>query len=751
VNDWQEFSASNASPQNVPFSMAQAAKNTERLAMTWGSSRLRDQKIAFISAGNLKQEEIDAAAVKDQNETTEQKRGDTHSQSSSSQAVVEDNGPVPNPPAEGTSQPTNTFEASNQSQHRRDSILSQSSEEILFTGRNNPAPSTVNKLTPVASKPGTPAPELQPPNALELATPETTAQDSSSSGLEKFENILPPLQNTGADHRGRARQRKKDDEEALVNDYIAHMTFDEPSDEEDTAAAENARSIKAGRRTEHFRFFNQPTEPKVKLRSQFAPNPGQKYSAKMAQAIDWDSADLDDFDEFSTTDEEIVEVSQVLRFRSRPSGRQYLVNPRGKENGDPRWVLHDKLTSASATDEIRIYEEIQLMKIQETTPGSEESDSESDAEDDDDLIDDMESEEEENERILRHTARMTDEQIARALAKQEELGIGGDELLLLDGNVEYGMDGGMDDDLEDAFAQGTAFIPFSTKTHMSSRTTSKRNRRQRDHFPSASAFADALDQDPYGAFDVMDFERPSLKPKKKGRKSDLPFELGAEDSDLAEQLRTTWEKDRAKKAARKREKLAEREDALLDASERNEPAAIKAEIRQFLVQEADKLELAPMDAAQRAAIHRLAAGLKLVSKSQGKEGHGSGRHVVLSKGPRTKYFSIDTIWEVDAYLDSRKFWPKNAFGPHRSFGGAKTRAVAASRLRRGGGGTMSGVSYMNGDVVGASAPEIGADNKGRAMLEKMGWQGGMGLGALGNEGRVDVIKHVVKTTKAGLG
>ena len=58
---------------------------------------------------------------------------------------------------------------------------------------------------------------------------------------------------------------------------------------------------------------------------------------------------------------------------------------------------------------------------------------------------------------------------------------------------------------------------------------------------------------------------------------------------------------------------------------------------------------------------------------------------------------------------------------------------------------------MDGEVVGASAPEIGADNRGRAILEKMGWTSGMGIGKVGNKGSTEVIKHVVKNTKAGLG
>ena len=37
----------------------------------------------------------------------------------------------------------------------------------------------------------------------------------------------------------------------------------------------------------------------------------------------------------------------------------------------------------------------------------------------------------------------------------------------------------------------------------------------------------------------------------------------------------------------------------------------------------------------------------------------------------------------------------------------------------------AGPRNMEGAVVGASAPEIGAENKGRAMLEKMGWSSGM--------------------------
>ena len=73
------------------------------------------------------------------------------------------------------------------------------------------------------------------------------------------------------------------------------------------------------------------------------------------------------------------------------------------------------------------------------------------------------------------------------------------------------------------------------------------------------------------------------------------------------------------------------------------------------------------------------------------------------------------------------------------------------RKARGGGFNNAAVSYRDGEIVGAAAPELGQENKGRAMLEKMGWSTGTALGALNNKGIMQPLAHVVKTTKAGLG
>jgi len=95
-------------------------------------------------------------------------------------------------------------------------------------------------------------------------------------------------------------------------------------------------------------------------------------------------------------------------------------------------------------------------------------------------------------------------------------------------------------------------------------------------------------------------------------------------------------------------------------------------------------------------------------------------------------------------LNQRRFLPRLDKGSKRGLGRRRTAG-------RGGGASGAAVSYRDGEIVGATAPELGTDNKGRAMLEKMGWSTGTALGALNNKGIMLPVVHIVKTTKAGLG
>lgn len=147
-----------------------------------------------------------------------------------------------------------------------------------------------------------------------------------------------------------------------------------------------------------------------------------------------------------------------------------------------------------------------------------------------------------------------------------------------------------------------------------------------------------------------------------------------------------------------------------------------------------------MGKADRKVVHEIANAFNLKSKSAGE---GTNRFPVLYRTSRTLPY-VERMFDAVSSKSTRRFLPRMDVGGKRAGGGSKG-------FSRGGGFGNAGVSYRDGDVVGASAPELGAENRGRAMLEKMGWSTGTALGALNNKGILQPVSHVVKTTKAGLG
>lgn len=88
---------------------------------------------------------------------------------------------------------------------------------------------------------------------------------------------------------------------------------------------------------------------------------------------------------------------------------------------------------------------------------------------------------------------------------------------------------------------------------------------QKTNFPPASRFADALESDPYYGFDIMDFSRPSLRKKAKGKKQ-TPPDLMLSDSELEMELEQAWKNDREKKKSRKQKREELRSRGLLGRS-----------------------------------------------------------------------------------------------------------------------------------------------------------------------------------------
>jgi hypothetical protein len=354
--------------------------------------------------------------------------------------------------------------------------------------------------------------------------------------------------------------------------------------------------------------------------------------------------------------------------------------------------------------------------------------------------------EDEEDLRQRRLERMTDEQMARLLFKQQEFGISGDELLIDDGVGDV-----------DAARAGLSSITNSNPELGRPTTAGPQRRAGRDsknNFVDASLLAQMIDQYGETGFDIMDFERPSLRLSKKGRKGRPPAELEMlSDEDLKEEMQGAWEKDRAKKRQKKLEREELRRDGLLGSAGRKGKSDLKAkypwgmdlrsihdELRDFLQTE-DLLERAfpPMDKTDRKALHEICVALNLGSRSQGS---GKKRFPIVFKTSRTGDYSEDIFAQIvhassKGFLSNRakanKFAKKSGKGPGRGGGFDK----AATGLR-------------NGEVVGAGAAEISHTSFGARMMAKHGWTKGMGLGKDG-EGRTVPVEQVMRIGTHGLG
>ncbi|KAL8375796.1 hypothetical protein RB595_007084 [Gaeumannomyces hyphopodioides] len=320
---------------------------------------------------------------------------------------------------------------------------------------------------------------------------------------------------------------------------------------------------------------------------------------------------------------------------------------------------------------------------------------------------------------------MDDEEFARLLAKQESLGIHGDGLVLFDEAAAWSI-------------------------------RSPRSRRRGPQAPpkgsklpdNAVAVADVLDNPDL----VMDWNRTNpLRKKPKGKHGTASFDVA--DENLKAIMEASFEKDRLKKKERKQEREELRAKGLLGKHPNPDDPRVKYvdginmdELRQefaiFLITGDQICTLPPMDPSARKIVHEVAIKLRIKSKSTGK---GDQRRPVLHRTKATAAYSEDTIDRAFSRAH-RRFFPR----PDKQ---RKSRPGGGGG--GGGGGRSVGghavVRCRDGEVVGGSAPELGETNKGRTMLEKMGWSKGMGLGALDNKGILEPVAHVVKTSRAGLG
>jgi hypothetical protein len=353
----------------------------------------------------------------------------------------------------------------------------------------------------------------------------------------------------------------------------------------------------------------------------------------------------------------------------------------------------------------------------------------------------------------RRIAAMDDETLARLYAKQAELGISDEDLVIDDGAF-------MGEDLDEFgdVDQAKAGLEDLAKSSFG-RSTTKRSSKKRGGmtFPNASALADTLDQYGDAGFDIMDFERPSLRPKRGGRKGKLPPELDAlSDDELKDEMIGHWSNDREKKRLKKAEREELRMAGMLGAGVAKKGKAdlsqkylqgmtvvqIHAELRIFL-QDPTKTTRAfpPMDKHDRKSLHEIASVLNLKSKSVGA---GKNRAPVLYKTNRTSEYTDATFNRITTAAN-KGFLKNSAFKGKKPKGGA-----VPQRGGKGRGADTSSTGLKHGDVVGGGAKEIGRENFGHRLMEKMGWQTGTALGKDGS-GLLTPVEQIMRTGRSGLG
>lgn len=529
----------------------------------------------------------------------------------------------------------------------------------------------------------------------------------------------PALSSTQIGRRKKEKQAKAAAEEAGLLDYVANLRHSGLGEQADMQRLAVGRDLGGSDLETTSRPRKAGSSPKM------VPH--------MHQHELWKNTYLADLGNLSTSEETHEVIQDILGKRTRARGVQYLIVWEGDTVDDARWIATSALTMEGAAEKIQSYEEREETHPAWHSASLTDSDSASDRlgasevdpEQPDGRLSDVEG------AIGRGIADLTDEKLAQLLSKQEELGMGSEELVLLD---------------DEAFEQARLGVltrkgrnPRASRTHGSSRKSPPRYTMDTS---TVGRFAvDACDN-----LDMMDWDRPSLT--KSSRKSQAPLPLDLSDSELESQLRSSWAADRQKKRLQKTEREKLRAQGLLGRKNQKKPDlkskysegmtmdAIKHEVREFLLANQQSIALPPMDKRDRKLVHTIATAVGLKSKSVG---GGGSRFPTLYKTARTQSAEGDSLDRVSSRLQKR-FMP-------RLDRGAKRGAVGRNNI----GSKSNSAAYRDGEVVGAAAPELGQENRGRAILEKMGWSTGTALGALDNKGILQPVTHVVKVSKAGLG
>lgn len=164
---------------------------------------------------------------------------------------------------------------------------------------------------------------------------------------------------------------------------------------------------------------------------------------------------------------------------------------------------------------------------------------------------------------------------------------------------------------------------------------------------------------------------------------------------------------------------------------------IKDEFEEFYSNNRDRLIFPPLDPNGNKTLTKFAKHYNMKTTKAGK---GLHTHIMVDKIKKTRR-SIPNYGLISQLLKQRPVFMRiDVKRVQEDF--VKTERF---NLR------VKGKFHIKeGEIVGENAPEIGSDNIGRRMLEKLGWTQGEGLGAETNKGISEPVFARVKKGKVGL-
>ncbi|KAM9938814.1 hypothetical protein OXX80_001699 [Metschnikowia pulcherrima] len=301
---------------------------------------------------------------------------------------------------------------------------------------------------------------------------------------------------------------------------------------------------------------------------------------------------------------------------------------------------------------------------------------------------------------------------------------------------DYGDDGGLDDE-----EINDSDIYISSDSDLGEQDLNSEEEGLEDILAFARTQQKARNQ-----FDLAPTQ--TLKKKGKGKKQKL--ELGSHlELELRESLMDQFQyqkQSRKEKKLRKKEKRQREGIELHDLSIKYDYSLhineIKQEFEVFLHDAGrETMSFPPLDGHGNKTVSKLAGHYNMKCIRCG----GNGLSLFMKVAKTKKTFRYIPAYDSISYImKQRPIFKRVDVKPRTQ------EEIASTDGKKDRRGPKSDAVVREGDIVGGKAPEIGNNNIGRQLLEKLGWVKGEGLGAHGNKGISEPLTATVKRSKTGL-